>query len=222
MPHDRFFVDTPFEEHAEIDLQHEARHLKVMRVREGETLELVNGRNQLAQAALSGLKGKILTVEERPAPKPLILCQAIPRLNRLDTIVEKGTELGMTELWLFPGKLSEKKELSANQLKRLEQITIAALKQCGRLDLPKIKLKEPLLKWDSIPCAAYFGTLSKAPAFTSILDKSKEICFFIGPEAGLTADEEAHLMQLGAQGVNLHPNILRTDTASLVALALCQ
>lgn len=219
MPHNRFFVDTPLAPHQLIPLQEEARHLRVMRIDVGDAIELVNGRNQLAQARVhSPQTAEILSVEEQPPPFPIILCQAIPRLNRLDTIVEKGTELGMTELWLFPGKLSEKKNVP---LERLKKITIAAMKQCGRLDLPSIQLKPSILQWNALLYSAYFGDLSKAaPPFLSVIEKKAGIYFIVGPEAGLTSEEEKHLREMGVQGVKLHPWILRTDTASLSALSL--
>jgi len=219
MPHDRFYVDTPFQQHEHVDLKDETRHLKVMRIREGDEIELINGRNQLAHVVLrDATTTEIVSIEEKEPPFPIILCQAIPRLNRLDTIVEKCTELGMTELWLFPGKLSEKKNVP---LDRLKKITVAAMKQCGRFDLPKIEIKPPLPQWNKLPYPAYFGDLSeKAPPFLSVIEKKEGICFFVGPEAGFTPEEETHLKTIAAQGVNLHPWILRTDTAPIVALSL--
>lgn len=229
MPHSRFFLNTPFQVDVEVLLVgEEAHHLtRVMRKKEGELIELVNGNNQLATAQILSFEKKgthlqLVYVEEAPPPSfPIILCQALPRLNRLDTLVEKGTELGMTELWLFPGELSEKKELSPTQLKRLEMITIAAMKQSGRLDLPKITLNPPLIAWSPQKYPAYFGaTTPSAPPFLSLYKPERGVLFFIGPEAGFTPQETHRLLSLGAQGVKLHPNILRTDTASLVALTL--
>lgn len=247
MPHDRFFVDTIFQKHDQVKLKEEVRHLKVMRIRDGEEIELVNGKNQLAISRYHSPNiAKILHVESFPKPFPLILCQALPRLSRLDTIVEKCTELGMTELWLFPGVLSEKKHLTPSQLERLRHITIASLKQCGRFDLPKIEIKPPLLEWKEVPHPAYFGDLSpSAPSFFSSFEVKnlsfglspsdsealeneekitktqvkKEMCFFVGPEAGFAEVEEIHLKKMGAKGVKLHPWILRADTAPIVVLS---
>jgi len=230
MPHSRFFLDTLFQVDAESTLSgDEAYHLqRVMRKREGEVVELVNGRNQLAKATILSLEKKyiqlrILEIEEKFSDRTIILCQALPRLNRLDTIVEKGTELGMTELWLFPGQLSEKKELTSLQIKRLESISVAAMKQCGRLDLPKIILKPSLFTWNYSyqHYLAYFGEFSAAASpFYTVLPKEKNILFFIGPESGFTLDEESHLRQNNVIGVRLHPNILRTDTAAIAALSM--
>lgn len=222
MPQNRFFVTPPFTLGSQIDLREEARHIKAMRIRLGETIELVNGRHQLAKARLiDSHLAQILAVEEHLPPLPVILCQAIPRLNHLDFIVEKGTELGMTELWLFPGMRSEKKELSKTQLIRLKHLTIAAMKQCGRVDLPTITINPPLLQWEGLPHPAYFGDLSPdAPSLLAVLRDKEGVCFINGPESGFSEKEENALKQLGARGTRLHPWILRTETAALVALSL--
>jgi 16S rRNA (uracil1498-N3)-methyltransferase len=219
MPHDRFYVDSAFHPKEQIDLHEEARHLKVMRIRPGEEIELINGRNQIAKAlVINSQTAEILSIESKAPLFPIILCQAIPRLNRLDTIIEKGTELGLTELWLFPGKLSEKKNVP---LERAKKIAISAMKQCGRLDLPKIEIKPPIGQWGELPYSAYFGDISEnAPPFLSLLEKNEGVCFVVGPEAGFTPEEETQLKKIGVRGVKLHPWILRTDTAPLAALSL--
>jgi 16S rRNA (uracil1498-N3)-methyltransferase len=229
MPHNRFYIDALLHTNAQLFMEGEEAHhlMRVMRKQEGEVIELVNGRNQLAQATIltiekRGIRLKLVQVEEeRPPSRAVIMCQAIPRTNRLDLIVEKGTELGMTALWLFPGERSEKNRLSETQLKRLGHIAIAAMKQCGRLDLPEIILKPPLSQWKSLELPSYFGDISsQAQPFLSMYQKEEGVLFFIGPESGFTEKEEQHLSYLGAKGVNLHANILRTDTAPLVALSL--
>ena len=228
MPAERYYIDIPLISDQEVTLPYpESHHLvKVMRTPTGKTVELINGHNQLAQATVLTAHKKIqlqitsVTTQDSP-PHKIILCQALPRLNRLETIVEKGTELGMTALWLFPGDLSEKRELTDNQFQRVKTIAISAIKQCGRLDLPEIILKPPLSKWDPLPFPAYFGdTDPEAPRFFDQWKKSSDVCFFIGSESGFSKKELTHLQHLKAQGVRLHPNILRTDTAPLVALTI--
>jgi 16S rRNA (uracil1498-N3)-methyltransferase len=138
--------------------------------------------------------------------------------------LEKGTELGMSQLWLFPGQRSERKQLTESQLEHMRATSIAAMKQCGRLYLPSIELKPPLLQWQKLNSVAFFGDLSSiAPLFNSVwkeLTSVSEVLFFVGPEGGFTVDEERKLHEIQVQGVRLHKNILRTDTAALVALSL--
>ena len=231
MPHNRYFLDSAFITQADVLLMgEEAHHLtRVMRKSKGDVVELINGRHQLATATLLGTEKKGIhlrvnsVVEQSSSKQALIICQALPRFNRLETITEKGTELGMTALWLFPGHLSEKKDLSPNQLDRLRTIAIAALKQSGRLDLPTFVLCPPLEQWKPFEFPSYFGDLApEAPPFLSALNKipSGDMSFFVGPEAGFSPSEECRLRELQAQGVRLHHNILRTDTASLTALSI--
>lgn len=163
-------------------------------------------------------------VTEAPPPYRLILAQAIPRTNRLEFILEKGTELGMTEIWLFASARSERRNFSEHQEARLKNITIAALKQCGRLFLPTIVMLPQIKDWPKLPYPAFFGdTQPSAPILASAFQKHdgcQEVLFCIGPESGFTPEETTLLQTHGANGVKLHPNILRTDTAALAALSL--
>ncbi|MBA2728529.1 MAG: 16S rRNA (uracil(1498)-N(3))-methyltransferase [Parachlamydiaceae bacterium] len=231
MPVERYFVESVLSKDDEIILEGlEFHHLtNVMRSKVGESVEVVNGNGTLATSSILRIEKKkaVLGISELVSdPKPnhqIILLQGIPRLNRLDTIVEKGTELGMTELWLFPGERSERKELSESQVSRLKSVSVAAIKQCGRLYLPQIEMKPALAKWQTPTLPIFFGDLSpKAPLLTDVIFKISEpkIIFCTGPESGFSENEEKLLIDLGATGVKLHSNILRTDTASLTALVL--
>jgi 16S rRNA (uracil1498-N3)-methyltransferase len=231
MPAERYFLDHPLKVHDRLELKgSEFHHLAhVMRTRKGEVVEIVNGKGALARAAIQEISKEqaVLKIEhveeESERPCGLILAQAIPKLNRLDFILEKGTELGVDDFWIFPGEESVKKEISQHQLERFHALLIAAMKQCGRLTLPKLTLQPPLEQW-SFPAdmSLFFGDLeSGAPSFKDIWKKQPHpVVFVTGPEAGFSKREERILRSLGAIGVKLHPHILRTDTASLMALSL--
>lgn len=230
MPHERFFIDQPLEADQRVFLkEQEFHHLtRVMRARVGTQIELVNGMNQLAEATLADI-GKheaalnVSEVKTQTVLKPeIILAQGIPRLNRLEYILEKGTELDATQFWLFPGLLSEKDEFSHNQHKRITQITISAMKQCGRLDLPSIHFKPPLLQWQPIQGCLLFGdTSAEAPPLSNTPPMVSPVIIFIGPEKGFDPKETAFLQNtLQAKGIKLHRNILRVDTAAITALSL--
>lgn len=231
MPAERYFLDHSFKVGDILELDHtEFHHLaRVMRAQLGDSLEVVNGKGTLAQASLIHLgKNKasieLKSVHQEPEKSfQIILAQAIPKPNRLDFILEKGTELGVDQFWLFPGHLSVKKDFSPNQLERASSLTIAAMKQCGRLTLPTIEIKSPLDKWSPLEgITAFFGDVGEAapPFEKELTSSSNTIIFFTGPESGFDAKEVEILKNIGAKGVKLHPNILRTDTASLVALSL--
>jgi 16S rRNA (uracil1498-N3)-methyltransferase len=235
MPHNRYYCDASFLENQSLALSgDECHHLvRVLRAKHGDRLELVNGRGQLAYAIISDVKkhSAELQIEqvfqESTAKTPLILAMGIPRMNHLEWIIEKGTELNVTSFWLFPGLLSEKQDLSESQLTRTQHLAISAMKQCGRLDLPTIEIKPPLLKWTSMQGTLLFGDTSEDAPYFWELSLSKPlpspILWFIGPEKGLAPKERHFLLNtMKAKGVRLHRNILRTETAPLVALSLSQ
>jgi 16S rRNA (uracil1498-N3)-methyltransferase len=233
MPHHRYYLDTSFHENGTVLLTgNEFHHLvHVSRARVGDLVELVNGREELAQAHLIELKkheGKlhlIQIIEEPRRKSPLILAQALTRMNHLEWIIEKGTELGVTSFWLFPGIWSEKEQLTETQSERLKHLTISAMKQCGRLDLPLIECKLPLLKWAPFQGTLLFGdTREQTPYLWELhltLPLFNPIVLFIGPESGFD-NRECEFLQncLKAKGMKLHSNLLRAETAALTALSL--
>lgn len=234
MPIERYFLDQNLatgQIHALQD--NEFHHLAhVMRSKKGQEIDLVNGKGSLAKAKILELKKNEAIVEVlnchsiSPKSKNLILAQAIPKPNRLDFILEKGTELGVDQFWLFPGELSQKKEIFPNQVERAQSLTIAAMKQCGRLFLPQIHIFPPLLDWSPLEegYSAFFGDIDpKAPPFQDLWDKmssAQNFLFITGPESGFNQIETEKLRALSFSGVKLHDNTLRTDTASIAALSL--
>lgn len=206
------------------------RHLvKVLRGQVGDVVSLVNGKGEQAVATIStiGKQTALLTLQKvHKAPRTsdeITLIQALPKGNRIDGIVEKSTELGAAHIHFFPAEKSVRTTLSEERFKRLEQITIAALKQSRRLYLPKIKILPPIALWNAFSSLAFFGTLSpKAALLGTQLEKhsSQTISLIIGPESGLTAQEETTLRTLGAIGVSLSRQQLRTDTAAFCGLSL--
>lgn len=231
MPECRFFIDSPLVLKQEVVLQdEEMRHLIVMRPEINDTIELVNGKGDLAKARITQFNKKEIAAQitslhhELEDSFKLIVAQGMPKLPRLDIILEKGTELGMTELWLFPAEKSDKVGLSANQTERIKKILIASMKQCGRLYIPKVQIYDPIAKWNALPYPLFYGAFGEnTPTFASTLKANPPqggIIFVVGPESGLSHKEEKQLDKLKAQGVSLHKNILRTDTAPLAALTL--
>lgn len=233
MPVERFFIDEPLVAKKTITLKNQEFHhlVRVIRMQEGESVELINGKGLLGFGEIQKVTKKDAEVyleavhQEKKPSYETILAQAIPRINRLDFIVEKATELGISALWLFPGDLSEKKDLTPNQKERLHTLMIAATKQCGRLFLPEITFMPPLQEWKKPPYTCFYGDIyPKAPSFINALQAvalKDNILFFIGPEGGFSEKEEQLLKKI-ATGVKLNQNILRTDTAALCSLSILQ
>lgn len=233
MPIDRFYAPQPLLPHQIVLLNAEETHhlVKVVRARKGECVEVTNGLGILATAIVeqttavsASLRITDILKQEKKSTQ-LILAQAIPKLNRIDTIIEKGTELGVDRFIFFPGEKSIKTEISAHQLARFNAICISAMKQSGRLFLPVIELKDSLKKWEeNYKGCAFYGSLSPlAPPLYELAKEAThqpEIIFFVGPESGFTKEEEDRLEKMGSQGAMLNRNILRTETASIAAMAI--
>ena len=225
MPADRFFIAAPLKNTLTLEGE-EFHHLSnVMRIRLGETVEMINGQGELAEAELTSLDKKICQLKiishhtSSKHQQSLILAPALTRPSILEWTLEKATELGATEFWLFPGERSEKKSLSETQLHRLETVVINSLKQCGRLYLPKIILKPALKEWQPPSGSLFFGDISpKAPLLKGPFDKT--VVFFIGPEKGFSPAENQLLIEkFRAHPISLHENILRAETAAIAALS---
>lgn len=110
MPHDRYYLDAPLLAGESVVLEEgEWHHLaNVARGRCGDPIDLINGKGQIAHATITALRKSSATVQideveqETRKKSPLILIQALPRMNHLEWIIEKGTELDVTSFWLFP------------------------------------------------------------------------------------------------------------------------
>ncbi len=221
MPAYRFFTSSPLQPKQPIAIdEEESHHIRVMRLKDGDPVEVIDGMGRCACGPLL-TKGKrhFLYAEDvvfNPPAPPFTIYQAICQMHHLEWVAEKGVELGMTQLLIFAAEHSPKTLLAPSQLKRLKTLSIAALKQSGHLYLPCIEMISPLLEWKNLPPHLFFGDFDASYAAISAW---KECAGFItGPERGLTNEERVHLRHLHAQGVCLHRNTLRTETASICAL----
>lgn len=232
MPAERYYNNSHLDNDCLITLEGQEHHhlAHVMRGKTNDIVEIVNGRGQLAKASITKVDKRhssllITNVHTEPPPQyKLILIQGMPRLNRLETILEKCTELGITDFHLFMASRSEKKPLSENQMERLQTIIISAMKQCGRLFLPKIIWLNPIKQWkNSENTSSLFGDIRpEAPKILDILKTSdhQHISLCIGPEGGLDDQEIFALENIGFKGTNFHHNVLRTDTAAIAGTSI--
>ncbi len=217
MPHDRFYHPGPLK--GSIVLEGDEQHhlFKVMRAHAGTQIELIDGKGMLAQATVVKIDRKTaeLSITHSEFCEPTlqrVLGMSLIKQPKLELVIEKCTELGITDFHLFPAAHSERDHLSLNHQNRLHAITISASKQCGRLYLPTIHLHTEI----HIPESSAYATLAGNP--TQLRDtKTKSI--LIGPEKGWSQAEEA-LLIAKAKPVSLHDNILRAETAAIVAAAI--
>ena len=234
----RFFLPTAaFQTGAAIELTPEAlKHIRqVLRLAVGTEIELLDGCGTIARCRLETLtakQGRALVLGIRQAPLPALrieLVQGIAKGDRLDLILQKGTELGASRFILGSmersvGKL--KGERLPARIERWQRIVQEAARQCGQPRLPAIEtatslaealamcrgeLKLMLWEEETQPLPTVLPAL--APATISLL---------VGPEGGLTAAEADLARSAGFIGVRLGPRILRTETAGLAIISILQ
>ncbi len=217
----------------------EAHHaLHVVRVNEGDEVELFDGSGWLARATVlaRGRRSVQLLVEqghlaERPVAE-LRLGFAVPKGKRLDWLLEKATELGATDLHpvRFERSVAGEGEWKPAKVRRWKTQLVAATKQCGRAMLPE--LHPPADLADCLHCpwwcedeARLLGDLMpEARPIGEVLagDTQRGVSVLVGPEGGLTGRERTDLLQAGWSPVVLGRNILRTETACAALLAAVQ
>jgi len=179
------------------------------------------------------IMGNILHSSYKMPEFTIKLYISISKPNRFEWLIEKCTEIGASEISLINTKRSTNISFSTNKLKRYKKIAIAASSQCRRNDI--IKINEPIdfrsvckniitekdfiniLLWEN-------ENNSESKTFISSTFKEKlkynGINILIGPEGGFEKGEVGFAKSLGIQTVTLGDNILRVETAAVVAITL--
>ncbi len=214
--------------------QAEAHHaLHVLRLKVGSTVRVFDGRGRSARGVIASAGRRDVTVEltgavdRRPAETPSVhLASAVPKGKRLDWLLEKATELGAASItWVtFARSVAGGGALSASARRRQEAHCISAAKQSGRDWLPVLSGPVPLGDWlDDAPAEAVrlVGScdgLAVTPG-RALTGLESRIDLLIGPEGGLTEDEQAATGRHGCRLVRLGESILRIETAAVALLA---
>ena len=233
----RFYHSGELTSHREIFLDEAAAHhaARVLRLKEEDAVVLFNGKGGEYPAKITGIgktKVTVLTGEwqniERESPLQIILAQAVSSAEKMDFTVQKAVELGVTAIQPLASQRGVVRMDAARARKRIEhwrKVVIAACEQCGRNRIPQIvemdSLKEFLGKAESDALRLVLspdGGLS----FKQFKYKAGGIILLVGPEGGLTAQEEQAAGAAGFTSVTLGQRVLRTETAGLAALAAMQ
>jgi 16S rRNA (uracil1498-N3)-methyltransferase len=233
----RVYVDAPLAAGTRVTLEGgAARHVtRVLRLRVGEALTLFNGSGGEYAASIEQSQGGRVAVAigeqraiERESPLALTLAQGVSRGERMDLVVQKATELGVSGLVPV---LSERSvvRLTAQQadrrLNHWRAIAVAACEQSGRNRLPAIAAPVPLKDFLRSGTDGVTLLLLSPGAGATLADVPRPVTavtVLIGPEGGLAPPEQEAAIAAGFKPVRLGPRVLRTETAAITALALLQ
>ena len=229
----RFFTDTPLSlgEHELPEAQ--AHYIsRVLRMAEGDALQLFDGSGQEFRARLVevGKKRVVVQIDESFAgqvesPLQIHLGQGLSRGERMDWAIQKATELGVSEITpIFSDRCEVrlKDERADKRLMHWRQVAISACEQCGRSRVPVVHPPQLLADWLKQTQAQLKLVLH--PVAEPLLSHSKPatLAFLIGPEGGLSDAEVDQAKGEGFHAARLGPRVLRTETAPVVALAVAQ
>jgi len=233
----RVYVDAPLAVGTKITLVgNAASHVtRVLRLRVGQALTLFNGLGGEHIASIDKAHGGEVTVSvgehaavERESSFPLTLAQGISRGERMDLVVQKATELGVSRLVPL---LTERSvvRLDAQQADRKfnhwRAVAIAACEQCGRNRLPEVALPTQLRNFlrQSPEVGTRLLLSPEAPQrIEDVPRPERGAIVLIGPEGGLADEEQQDAVAAGFTAVRLGPRILRTETAAIAAITLLQ
>ncbi len=222
----------------------EAKHIiSVCRYREGDEIFVVDGEGKKYKVKISSIgknkvEAKILsrTKDENEPDLFLTLAQSIGKGLKMDWVVEKGTEIGVSSfIPLLTQRTAVKIETEKKErikIDRWRRKALSSMKQSLRCRLPvvnKIITLDELLSCIKEFDLSLFGSLEKAcpsggpkklKSLAELKKPNKKILLIVGPEAGLTDGELKKLSDAGAIPVDLGKRRLRTETAGIVFCAL--
>jgi len=217
-----------------------SRHITtVLRLKPGDVLLLTDGCGYEAVATIKTIEKEGVIVTLQPCYPvsadtgvlPVTLCQGLPKGEKLDLILQKATELGVSRVVPFNAERSVVRldsERLGKRVLRWEKIVQEAARQSQRLTVPSVgfyghfdelltgetgALK--LLLWEGEKDQAVRGLIEKS-------DKPASVAVIIGPEGGLSAAEAAKAEKAGYISVSLGGRILRTETAGLAIVSILQ
>ncbi len=197
--------------------------IRVLRLREAETIHLLDGCGSKFSAIITAIEGKKVAfgslelVESEPTPAFTIHLYVAPtkQMERMEWMVEKCGEFGIHGIHFFASKNSERKEI---KLQRLEKTAISALKQSKNLYLPEITglhtFKDVASKEGG---EKLFAFISKPPvsSLTKTTSKGQEYHVLVGPEGDFTTEDSDLLVNKKWKPFSLGKSILRTETAGI-------
>ena len=233
----RFFVPLESLQGDRLTISGDTHHhlYKVLRVRLGSRLTLLDGRGHCCEVELEridwqdALARVVRRWREDDRSLPVTLIQAAPKGDKFDLVLQKGTELGVRCFRLVRTAYSVPQVSPDRMLKREQRwlrIVTEAARQCRRSFLPEVSLAPHLAdlvneQTDDLKLVLWeAGSVPLAEALPE--ETPAGIRLLVGPEGGFAEDEIAAITAAGFVAVHLGPRILRTETAGLAAVSVLQ
>jgi len=217
--------------------EHAAHHAReVLRLRTGAPVHVFDGAGGEWDGVLEEVSRRAVTahllhaVETRPeSPLRLVLAMAALKGDRMELVIQKATELGVTEIWpvvTFRTDAAARPALNGSRGERWERVASGAAEQCGRAVVP---LVAPTTTLEGLVQRAFDGTRAVLletpghPALASLsVDPTSPLLLLVGPAGGFEPAEATALRAADFAAASLGPRILRAETAAVAAVAVAQ
>jgi 16S rRNA (uracil1498-N3)-methyltransferase len=238
MPLRRLYVGEKLGPGAELRLGEEAaRYLgRVLRLRAGDSVHVFNGSDGEWTGTITafGRERVAIAVHEivENTAEPTLgihLVQGISRGERMDFVVQKATELGVsriTPVLTDHGVVKLDNKRAGKRRLHWQRVAESACEQSGRINPPGVDAPMPLNDWFGSGRAGKSTDLVLAPLagrpLSSVEQPAAGLCLLIGPEGGFSEREYDDARLAGFEAVTLGPRILRTETAAVAAIAIAQ
>ena len=213
-----------------------ARHLGgSLRLRAGERLVLVNGRDRLdtvvEEAARDRVGARITEIRTVPEdPVRVTLAMGLPKGKKLEEVVRRAVELGVHRVVpVVTGRSVPRPGEKEGRGERLAAIALEAAQQSGRMEIPAVSAPIDLDAFLAEPAPDLGLVLWERETTRPMLDllearggglAAGNLTLFVGPEGGLSEKEVARLVARGYHCAHMGPYILRTETAAIACLAV--
>ncbi|HYQ70715.1 MAG TPA: 16S rRNA (uracil(1498)-N(3))-methyltransferase [Gammaproteobacteria bacterium] len=206
--------------------------IQVLRLRPGAVVRVFNGKGPEWEAVLlegnrTGIRLEVgIPVNTITEPSlSITLAQGIARNDRMDFILQKSVELGISAiqpLWTQRCQTRLGGERLGKRLAHWQGVIISACEQCGRSTLPELHEPEKYPAWvnrQSPACLRLMLQPHSAQTLHDLPQPESGIIILVGPEGGLNTGEQQLGKASGFTGIRLGQRVLRTETAALTALA---
>lgn len=232
----RFFINpAQIQENSGLITGQEARHISVaLRLKPGNIIELFDGEGMIYQAEIVAIDKfsvtiKILSSQRHQDEAPfLAVAQALIKGSKMDLVIQKATELGVSDLWPTVNQHCAITSVSDSQLGRWQKISQESCKQCDRptpmivhatTPLPQLlaqtnEFTTKIFLWESETTKGLHDIDLRSPTERTLL--------LIGPEGGFSSQEAESALDHGFLPVSLGTRMLRAETAAITGISIVQ
>ena len=234
----RFYCPAPLPQTGSFDLPPDAAHhaARVLRLRVGDAIQMFDGAGNECHGSIAELTGKRVLIEnicavaaDRESSLHTVLAQALCGSEKMDWVIQKATELGVTEIQPLATERSIARlspERAAKRNEHWQQVAISACEQSGRNVLPVIHPPLDIMVWLQAmrgeACSRLILLPEGAQSLRAQAQPKDKVVLMIGAEGGFSTAESDSALLCGFTPIRLGARVMRTETAAAAGLAALQ